>query len=748
MELKRIPWSYILFFGSIILASLANLFLTPSPWIIALTFLALVFVPGFALSRLLKIAFPQDHFGQLILWLTLGLIFDLSICLLAIFLGLAINTLVFFTSMAILIIFIISFCFDWSRPKAGEESATLTFRSIFQSQNFSFLFLGILIVLVLAVVDQLGTNFIGDPMYHLAVMRRAIEGQSITIDNLNHVKNQFHIAYGIPVWHVFLAVIAKITHTNIFILYREITTVLTLLVFLVWYWLFRKILPTKSLAVLALFLLIIYYFQKNAYLYTRMPVPDVLNNLLLLPLSFGLALDYIFKKESTYKNLIILSLMLVFMGLIHWTQYFYYLSAMGLLAILFAIFKYRESDFRPVFKKILFSIFSNMILILPMILFLQLKNNVSSNLQAFSGVKKGSNNDRFYKFTPYMQLALIFLPLLGLFIRKYRRLIFLLAIFLFGPLVYNIPWIYKILRQYLSHVFVNRLYSNIGEWPYVLWALILGFILILIDRSLTKVTTTAKYLRYLIDGFLGILLMVMVVLQFRFETIESWYETVFSSATHDWLNRDYLWLMPTITLLVLIIYLWQKYLVKLKDFFQFDEYQNQISMLSLTLIVVFFFSIPAQGNLRFYFKKEFNNYHFISKAADPTLEIINPQKFGGMATIDFIKNNIPPKSVFDTNTKANYTLPTLVDVHMASYTFDPDPTLKYRDLYEVDISLEKKLAMVKEGDIDYLIYQYQTGKQSPFAAHPEYFTRIFSTETASLYQVNKEKVTEDLKAKI
>lgn len=730
-------WIYIPVIIFVFLLYLLNRLLVPSPWIINLIFLSLLLLPGFFLKRILKAHFFRDNLGNFLINLALGLVVNLGLSFLAVILGLTITGFLWFYFIVLIILFFGAIVTDYFWPDRAEK--IFHFKDIFKVENLIFVFIFFLTTLVLMTVDQLGTNFTGDPMYHIATIRKVVEGSPLTIENLNYVKNQTELAYGIPVWHVFLGLATKITQTNIFTFYREITTVLVLLVFLIWYWLFLKILPTRSVAILALFLFILFHFERNGYLYTRLPVPDTFGMLILMPLCFGLAIKYIFNKESNYKHLIILSLMVTLMGLIHWTQYFYYLFAMGLFGTFYLIFKFKDEDFKIIFRKMLLAIFANVVLVVPVLLFLQAKSQaISQNIQMFSTVTKGSTNDRLYKFDPYFKLSYIMLPLIGIFIRKYRRLIFILAVFLVGPLVYNVPGVYGLCRRVLSHVFVNRLYTNLGQWPYVIWALMLGFILVLIDRILAKIYSSRKYLRYIIDGFLGIFLIWMFWVQYQTEQIEKWHDAVFSNSVFNWLNAHYYWLIPIITFIALLIFIIQKYNRPLLTFFTFEEYKNSSTMLILALMIVFFLGIASFGHLNYYPAKEFQNWHFFSKATDPTLDIVNFDKFGGMEAIDFIKSNIPPKSVFDTNTLANYTLPMLVDVHMASMTFDPEPTKKYKNLYSFNIPIDQKIAMLKEGDIDYLIYEYQTlDMSSPFDPYPQYFTKIFSNDKAVIYQINK-----------
>lgn len=711
-----------------------------SPFVIFLSLLLIIFLPGFSLGRIFKINF-SNFLDNLILSFTLGLVANLTLCLAAIFLGLRISSLTVLILIVFSLLFLIALIFDWRQPKEKSSFGKNFFSSknIWQWQNLIYVFLLVLILMVLTTVDQLGTNFTGDPLNHLAVMRKAIENQPLTIGNLSWVKNDYHIAYGLPIWHVFLTVLTKFTHTNIFILYREIPTVLTLLVFLTWFWFLKKLLPNFYLVAFGLILAILYYFDRNAYLYTRLAVPDTLNNLMLLPLCFGLAIQYIFDRQANYKNLIILSLILALMGLIHWTQYFYYLLGIGLFLVIFIIFEFKKEDFRKTCQKIILAIFASMIFVIPLLLYLQISGGViSKSLNVLSSVTKVSGSHHFNEFAPYLQLAYLFLPLIVLFVRKYRRFLLILAVFLVGPIVYNVPFFYNLLRHYLSHVFVNRLFSNLGGWPFIIWAIIFGFVLALIDLMLIKLKKISKIILYLINFILVVFFGWMIYSQEKYATIKVFYNKIFSDDTQLWLSTHYYWLFALIIFAVLIIYILQRNHQKLTDIFQLPNFQNQSSILLITFIIIFFLAMPDQGNLRAYSQRELTSHRFLVTITDPTLQIVHPRKFGGMETIDFIRVFLPPKSVFDTS-DANYDLPMLADVYMASLTFDEDPTKKYKDLY-ADVTIQEKLSLLKEGDIDYILYLYKKGQQqSAFDAYPEYFTRVYDNNQAAIYQVNKEK---------
>lgn len=743
MSLFKRPlfWIYAIFlFSSVIIFTVINVWVT-TPFLLLWLFLVLIFLPGFSLSRILKINYTQDRLGQIILYLTLGFIFNLFICLGAIAFGLNITVLLIFYVIILSSLFIVSFVYDL--PEFTKNKISFDKKEILNLGNLLYLFLFLFIILVLATINQLGTNFTGDPLYHLAIMRKVVSNESLSIANLSFVKNQLHLAYAIPIWHVFLSLVSKIAKLDIVSFYREIPMVLSLLVFLVWYWFFLKIIPNVKFAVLALFLFILYHFGPNAYFFTRLAVPDTINQLLLLPLALALALKYVLGQSSSIKHLIILSLLLPLMGLIHWTQYFYYLTAIGFFGFLYLLFWIPKFDWSTI-KKILQVIFANMVLVLPLLLFLQFKISViSENIGDFAQVAKTSRNDRFYKFTPILQLAYVLLPLLVLFSKKYRAILLLLSIFLVGPLVFNIPGLQEFLRNYLSHVFVNRFYTNLGEWPFVIWAIILGFVLILIDRLLNKTFLIGHFFRYALNFVLVLLTLWLFFIQLKFEKLEIIHQNIFSNTTQLWLVHNYNWLVIIISLAVLVIYIGQHYFSKLDQFFEFQKIQNELAITSLILIIVLFFSIPAQSHLKNYGLEEFKSGRFFKSIPDSTLLVVDPAKFGGLETLDFINQNIPAKSVFDTNTRANYTLPIMVDVHMASYTFDPDPTKKYENLYK-NIPLEEKLSLLKEGDIDYILYQFQSGEtQSLFNQSSKYFIPIYNNSSVVIFKINKNKVQLD-----
>lgn len=733
---------YLIFFISSFFILIINYFLNISPWVFLLTVLFLIFLPGFALSRIFKITFSNDWLGQVISWLALGLIFNLTISLLAILLGLTITILLQIYFLTIIALFLIAFILDLFQPNSQKlDSYNFDIKKLFKFENLIYIFFLLLVILVIATVNQIGGNFKSDSQYHIAIMRKAIGNFPLTIDNLSFVKNQIDLAYGLPVWHVFLSLTTKVLKTNIFTLWTEISTVLTLLVFLVWSWFFWQFLPNRQVRILAVFLFITYYFALDGYFYTRLAVPDILNQLLLLPLSFGLSLKYIFDRESNYKHLIVLSLIIFFMGVIHWSQYFYFLIGMGLFGLIYLVFQYQEKDFWPIFKKIIQVVCVNLVLVVPTIIFLELKSHaVLQNLQIFPNIITSLNNNSFIKFNSYVQFSFLFLPFTVLFLKRYRQLIFVIAVFLVGILVFNIPHLSDFLAKYLSPIFIKRLYTNLGEWPYVIWALFISFIFVLLDRVIKF--TKSSY--YIINFLLLICLGTMLYLEVVFQAISIIYNQVFSDSTKVWIGDNYYWLISFVVISALILFFVQKYNPKWDEFFKYQDYRNNNTILILILITVLFLGSRSVASLKNNFKKELVNGRFFSDiSADPVLTVVNINRFGGQETIDFIKNDIPAKSIFNSSGSSNMVLPMLVDVYMASFPFGQESMGAYQNLYRTDVPIQDRLKSLKNGKIEYVLYAYSNNKPSPFVSYPQYFTKIYDNGNAAIYKVEKEQVEAD-----
>ena len=723
---KPIFWLYGLFLAWILLVLLLRNF--ASPLSMTLTFLGLIFVPGFLISRIYQVSYQDDLFGNLISCFVRGFAYNIFLALLALVLHLTLNQLIWLNLLIILIFFITGLVLDLRREHQILPRLKINYRYL-----LLYLALFFYLAVILMTVIQVGGNFNGDPLYHLSTMRKAVAGEPLSIDNLAYLKEQYHPAYIFSCWHIFLAETAKLANVNIFTLWQQIPIALTVLIFLVWYWLFLKLYANKLLASLGLFLAAAYIYWQNGYLFTRLAVPDTLSTYLLLPLCFALAIKYIFDQKTTWKHLAVLTFSVGLMTVIHQTQWLYYLLGIGLLLVIYAVSKYRDPDYKLTLEKILLALLSNLIIAIPIFIIIQIKGGtLTEHLGIFQTLEPVLRNDRFVKWDVYLKLAYIFLPLVLLFTRKNKVLLFILSLFLVGPIIHNIPGLKEWAIDNLSHVFIKRMYSNLGWAPAVL-ALIFGFLLLLIDRILFQ---AKREVRYLVDILLVLIFIGAIFLQVQFETVAIFYDHLLGQKTLDWLSGNYLWLIPLTVLISLAVFFRQKYQPKAGDFFRLDEPKEVLGATLILLTVVLMVSTLGLGHLKANFFKQTKTPQFFQKAPDPTHQVINFTKFGGAETLDFIQENISPKSVFDSS-DANYVLATLVDVKMASYTFESDPTKKYAKIYDSTIPLEERLALIKDGRIEYILYLYQTGtKPTSFDHYPQYFRQIYSSQTVAIYQVN------------
>ncbi len=743
---KRLFLIYIFFalWGAVVLG--LNRFSETSSLSLMLTFFLLLLAPGFCLARIFKIELKDEKIGQLILWITLGLILALSFCFLAVFLGWTLNNLAFIYLTSLALLALIALILDFLRPVSQIsylEGKPLKLKDIFTPDLLIYLLLAIVIILILSSVDFRGANFKGDPFFHLAIMRKAIGGQPLTPENLNFVKGQLHPAYAFPVWHIFMSFLAKILNINIFTIWRELPFTLTIFSLMVWYFLFRKLLPTRGLAFLAflLFMIFTYSIESPGYLFMRLPVPDTFNQFILLPLLVSLAIKYIFDRSANYKILIVLSMLAIFTGIIHLTQYFYFIFALVTFGLVYSILKFRDPDFRTTLKRIIFTIFTNVIMILPFILALELRGKTIFNtLKIFFNDKEPRMT--YYPFGKMPLLSkfdYLFLPLVLLFIRKYSRLIFLLGLFLMMPIFYYFTFLRIWLARILTTVWVNRLFSNVN-WSFAIWALILGFIIILIDRLISRIASVSRYLRYLVDFTLSLLAIWLLWLEERHQGVSLFYNKVFSLGLDQWLGRNYYWLILIILVMVSIVLLLQRRFPKVGDLFTLTEFKNRYAAYILVFSLVLFMSAPMYSSFQYFLNLELQSKHFIAKAEDPFYSLVNPVVYGGPKASAFINENIPPKSVILIMGQTDYSLSLVVDQYMAAYADLSGMADIYSKIYLKDIPIQEKIGYVNTAGIEYILdnSRISSTEETGLDDYPEYFTPIFAT-TETYYRVNEKE---------
>ena len=695
-----------------------------------------ILVPGYSLSRIFRLE-PDDTNGKIVLWIGLGWLFTLGISFIAILLGLTIGVLVWAFLILVSTLLITAFILDLKRPKVAL--AKIDFRSWLSWNNLPVLLILIYLVSIIVRLTLGGSIYKGgDAIYHLATLRKVIENQPLTVMNLSYVKDSVLVAYGFPVWHVVMGLMTKIAHTNMFLFWSELCTPLFAMSLFIWYWLFRKILPTRNTAILALFFYTAFNFNwKIGYTLTTLPIPHSLTQFLLLPLLAVLALDYIFKKKNDWIYLIFITLLAILVGAVHLTAYFYFVTIMVGFLLFYAALKFREPDYKEIIKKTLMVIFSSIILLLPFALALELKSHaLSRSFQAFSAENYPTDLrfDNFDAMDILVKYAYLALPLVFILSRKYRHFVFILGLFIMLPLMVN-PIAAPFLTKIFSLVFMKRLYATI-VWYFPVWAIVFGFVLYLIGKPFAKLS---KVWLAIINGFFLILSVVLIWLQFKTEFASKIYTTITADNVSNWLGDHVYWILIPLALIGIFIYFYQKNRAKMSEIFQIEDHQN-LGGLTLCFFVLIFlvFCSPAQSKLT----SAFTTSHLrnLIKPTTNSIEKNAASYIGGQSTIDFIKKNIPPKSVFDTHQGFFY-LPELVDVHMSNYSNDAD--LTYSRFYDESWPLATKLRLIKERHIEYLLVIDKDKQLQVIEAildrNPEYFEKIFQNK-AIIYKINQENL--------
>jgi len=725
-QAKPILWSYLILLILIAKIIVLNLALNPSPWLLCASFLSLMLCSGFALARLANLGYEQDRLGNLILWLTLGMLLALTVSLLGILTNLTIFILIkiYFALITLvgLTALITEFYFKKSQPIFKLDR-----RTVLNGQNLLYL---LAIACLIVIVIAMGLNGAlfrgGDPSYHLAIMRKAFEGGALSAGNLGFVKGSIHIAYGFPVWHVFLALFARLFQVDTFALYGQIVLPLTVIMILVWTWLMRQILG-PTLGVIGIVILMVFNFY---YPFTVLVLPDALSQYLLLPLVLVLALKYVSDPAIPVKMLAVLAWLLVMMAAIHVSQYVYFLLIMLVYGLIVLTFFFEQKDWLTTLKRIGQTILTHLAVILPVALFLELKNKaLSETIKGFMAdpAMRILRYAKISKLSMLSKLAYLAAPLV-FFFRQNRAILFLAAIFLMVPIFY-LPGLSSAIMRVLGYIFLNRLYANVN-WYFVIWALAIGFLLIIFDRLIRKIPLWA---RIVLNLGLAALLVWMVRLELSTGQVLKTYQAIFSTNFGQWLNTHYWWVLSGWLLLLVVILIIARLRPKINDFFRFEEPRHWSSLVLLLMIISFFLVSPRIKTI----KEAFNPQEIAKKqfSYEATANLA-----GGVETINFIRTQLPAKSVFLSNGRDVY-LAMLADQAAAAYPHSADEKL-YDSVFGKKISSENKLKILTKGKIDYILLS-PAQENTWFDQNPQYFTKIFN-QKAAIYQIDKQKIKQGI----
>lgn len=727
-----------LWFGVVLLLAKT---ISLAPWTITIILGGILIIPGFGLANIFNIKFINDRLGQIILWLTLGLILSLALCLMAILFGMSIiflNNLFPFILGGILILALI---IDSIREQTHEVKFNINWRNVISIKSLVYLVLALLCiagVMIVAIQETLARG--GDPQFHMAIMRKAFEGYPLIPDNLNFIKSEkIHIAYGIPIWHTFLALLARFHNTDAFILYKTIAGSLSFFAIIIWYWLSNKIFKNKLISVLSIIFLLLFLFNLSiGYFFTCLPLPDTLATYLLLPLSIALAIKYIFDGGLNYKLLITIALLVIFMAVIHLTQYFYFLMIISMTGVMWFITQRKHPDYKLVLKKIGWVLLANLIIFVPFIIFLEFKGHIfSKTLQSTMNAKiQDLRYAHFVKWNIYSKYAYILSPFILLFVKKQSRLTLLAGLMLITPLMYYKP-ISDVVMRYFDYIFLNRLLGSI-TWHFMVLALILGFLIILIDRLMLKIT---KRLWLVIINIVVVLIpILLILLQIKYQIAAQIFEFFFSKTSENWLANNCFWLVGATGCITLVILLLQRNRSRVSELFILNEPKNWLVVFSFTISLLIIFFSTTYLNLWSFVDFGVRQNIILSKVDFANLKsgdnqiAIATSGSGGDELVNFVKKNIPQKSVIMVPGSTLYIFPVILDQFMTAYP-RTESFSDYSRIYESKYDLKEKLRQITRSKMEYILLT-RPEKQGRhfFDQYPQYFKNIYEGD-ALIYQV-------------
>lgn len=706
-------------------------FLLPNtPFIFIFRVLWLVFFPGILFSKIFNFKIGLGLIGQAALTLIIGLVFNFLLCFLAIILGLNLSFLTISYFVVIGLVTVFYFILSLKRP---INPTNFSLKSVFNLGNLVYLIPATLTLLIVAVVQARGANFDFDPTYHLAIMRKVIDNNPLGINALSFVKNQPHPAYAVLIWPVFLSLLAKINHLNIFTLWNQIPTVLVLMTGLAWMWLFSKTIKNKTIASLATCMFLITMFYPDGYNYARLPVPDSFAMFVLVPLITGLALEYILENGQVY--LLWLTAILLFCtGLIHLTQFVYFFIILISFTIWYLIFKFKDDGLK-VLKRAFILALASASLIGIMFLYLQVQTGIlSNNLSVYQTVKVKENYlSNFAKFKTFAKFAYLALPLTLIFIKRNPRVIIFWSVMFIAPIIYNVGFLKNFFYNNFSFVFVDRLYSN-TTWYYAILGLAVGAVILALDHIISHLTKKNKYFILVVNIFLTLVAAIFVWLEFKFGLLALSFNNLFNKRTDLLLNANYLKIIGVIFVLAIVFLIieWRK---KQK---LFSTPINQKSLVSFWLVFmfVFWFVSPTRLTIQKTFAKSHQS-SFFQSIQDATDKVVIADNYGGADALNFIKTNIPSRVIFESNS-AYRDLPMMQDVYMTAWPDHTKPDKEYSLLYLADTLLEKKLACVESGKMDYLLFT--PNQNETFTPDKRYFEPVYQTDQAVIYKINQEAI--------
>lgn len=690
-------------------------------WIFTIVFLFLLVFPGWILTKVFKISL-KDWVGRVLSYFVLSLAFYFVLNFLAITLGFSLNFLSFLIFVTLIVLFIIAIILNLK----GENAAEINWQSFLKLENIYYLLPIALGILILWLVSYKGPSLDGDPYLHLSIIRKALDGSSLSPRALAFTKMQMiNPAYVYPTWHIFLAFLAKTFTLSIFQVWSNILTGLTIVSIFAWYYLSKVIFEKKGWTILALsFFLIFTVYGGPGYLFTRLGIPDTFAQLILLPLGLAFSFKYIFE-ENPGKKLLIINFLIAFMLLVlHGPHYFYLLLSIGFFGILYALSHFRDQNYKLTISKFLKVFLVELAVAILVGGIIELRSHsLSVAISEFNKSSSGGVNltTSFTRFPIVYKYGFLLLPPVLIFFKS-KRLLFIIATMLLTPLI---CWtsLAVFFSKTLSGVFTNRLLVNTALYFYV-FALIFGTVLLFKDRILERFSKSLKNIFFVLTILIGIIL---VFIEERYQFVSDLiYKIFYAKPTNTYVNSHSWAIFIIIAAIALVILIIVSILRKMKV--ENSDYQNHLFVFLLMAILSYILITPTIVNIRYQLTQPKN----LTGEAYFKYLIKNDQE-----ALNFVKTQIPKGSVILAGSIVSKGLPTLLDQYMAyNVGLSHDETFKWVFDKKNPDSAKAEIVTASKWAIDYIYLNDPTNQGSHFSAHPEIYQKIYSGQT-EIYKVIK-----------
>lgn len=688
---------------------------------ITLATLTFLFLPGILLWRLSKIE-VESLAVKMLYVIGFGFSFYFLVNLLGIVLSLSLLQIIWIIFILTFILFVLSCFYDFKKIwlLSFENLKKYTFYDWF----LILLALGGTVVGLMAVNAQID-KIIGDGMFHLTLLQKVVTAGNLNPYNLWVTKTtSLNLVYSFPVWHIFIGEISKILSINIFTAYTQILFPMVIVTFIVIF-AFLKIIFKESFFVLVIYLAFLAFLFSGIF-YTLIPLraPDSFNRLLFLPLTLGLTAEYLFGKSGKiFPRVLLVSGLVVFMGLIHFTQLIDYFLILFVFLVLFLIF----SRDKEVLKKIgwLCLILSG--LILPYLLIFQWEN-IHQFLVGNAVAYVGDNfpNESYHNTNVIILYTIFSLPILALFLKSKRQLVFLISIPIALLLVsWQIFGLRPFFLKYFGEIFTIRAITDIPGFIFL--GVIFLTVILILNFILIRLPKLFQYLSYTL-----LIILTFVLLVFFKNYVNFFVDETIFNAKNLFFYEFFEPVVITMVAISLISYIVIRFYYKKE--LVVAEVKDKFSFSFLVFLLFLTFSLPYWSVFQKTVASSESNSLLLNREIPYFGDI---ERVGGQQTVTFL-GDLSSQSVL---AFSNVNVAQIALLYTKAYVFEypysiTDFTVS-KTIYDPAVTGEERLQFIKANSINYIVTLNPT--ESSLFADSSHFKKVF--ENNYQYKVKTKKTS-------